>query len=188
MQKQPPAFVPLSPWEKAVRFMETAEAKDGVNYDAATAYAKDLWAEKVKIFDAVDSKADGVIRYLGGGVALFTLGVLAKVDHDNYLVALAAVPAVLCAVVAVGLASFARRPTDVPALPTVEAVKACVDHYEDEDKAKGALLGQWHLACEGMRLVGCAKAYWLEWAVKFYCAAIVLLVFPLGVAILMNVR
>jgi hypothetical protein len=84
MKKPAPAFVEKNPlYEAAKRFRDNPDPKDGVNYSWVSEYAKALWEYRNGVFDKLDEKSESIIKYLGGGTGLFTLGVLAKIDAGN---------------------------------------------------------------------------------------------------------
>jgi hypothetical protein len=56
------------------------------------------------------------------------------------------------------------------------------DECKEENRAMGAFLGHWNLACEDMRLACLRKARCLAWATWFYFAALVLIGLPLVVS------
>jgi hypothetical protein len=69
--------------KRAVEFMHESTAKDGVEYKWVWEYAKELWELRSKVFNVLDDKADGIIKYLGGGTGLFAIGLLAKADSTS---------------------------------------------------------------------------------------------------------
>jgi hypothetical protein len=166
-------------YRRAVSFMQNLQAKEGIDYGWVFEYAKSLWTERNSEFAALDNKADAIIKYLGGGLGLFSVGVLAKVDVSNAYLIFWALPAVVCAIISLFLAAWARKPSAAPALPPVEAAVNYAEEDKDEKKAHMAFLGQWNLICESHRLINLSKAWKLEQATYFYCAALGLLTLPL---------
>lgn len=175
-------------YRHAVAFMQNLQAKEGIKYDWVLDYAKSLWAERLSEFTALDNKADAIIKYLGGGLGLFSIGVLAKIEPANAYLILWAIPAVACAVVSLSLATWARKPNPAPALPPVEAAISYAEEDTDSEKARMAFLGQWNLVCEAHRLINLEKARRLGLATWFYCLALGLLILPLVLAAISNYR
>jgi hypothetical protein len=142
----------------AVAFMEAVAARPEIDYKWVSDYAKSLWEHRLKLFAVLDDKADGIIKYLGGGTGLFALGVLAKVDSSTAYIAWCTMPAVLLALCSIGLAMWSRRPRLSAGLPSVKNAIDYANNLPKESEALGAFLGQWNLACEDMRLVCARKA------------------------------
>jgi hypothetical protein len=163
----------------AVSFMQGLQAKEGVEYSWVFDYAKALWAERSGEFTSLDNKADAIIKYLGGGLGLFSIGVLAKVDVSNAYLVLWTMPTIVCAVASIFLAAWARKPNPAPTLPPVEAAISCAEEEKDDKKSRTIFLGQWNLICEGLRLANRDKAWLLELATLFYCLALALLALPM---------
>jgi hypothetical protein len=179
-----PAFVVNdSAYKQALEFMKYVGPKQGAEYGWVFDYAKILWEYRNRVFVSLDEKADSIIKYLGGGTGLFALGVLAKVDGSNWYIAVAAMPAVACALLAILFAILARRPSAFPGLSTVETAKDYADAEESSSAALAGFLGQWNLACEAVRLICQRKASRVEVAAWFTYAALVLLAIPLLVAV-----
>jgi hypothetical protein len=179
-----PSFVAKSEaHQRAHAFMENSTAKEGVDYKWALDYAKGLWEYRNKVFAGLEEKAESIVKYLGGGTGLFTLGAIAKVDPSNVAVALCSIPAVVCALVAVGLALWSKIPGPFPGLPTVENAKRYADEHPTETGAIAAFLGQWGLLCEDARLSCERKARRVELAGWTAFGALSLLLVPLAVAI-----
>jgi hypothetical protein len=165
--------------QAAVAFMQTVEGKEGVDYQWVFDHAKLLWEDRQKTLSDLDAKADGIIRYLGGGTALFTLGVLARVDASVTYLVWWSLPAVACALISIVLALLARKPQFFPSLPPVENAK---EYAEKESAPLPAILGQWHLACVDATIACEKKAFYVEWATRFYFLSIASLALPIIVA------
>jgi hypothetical protein len=171
--------------QKALAFLSEAKPKEGVEYGWVGDYAKDLWAHRLAVKAVLDEKAEAIIRYLGGGTGLFALGVLAKVDSSNVYLAACSIPAVVCALAAIGVAIWSRKPTAYPNLPTVQVAKEeYADVFKVPSPAVGEFLGQWNLACESARLVSLDKARWVERAYYLAYASMLFLLLPLFVAVI----
>src|SRR5579884_3270143 len=151
--------------KQAVAFMENFHAKEGVDYSWIIDYAKLLWDERNAQYKMLDEKADSIIKYLGGGLGLFSLGVLAKVDPANAYLIIWALPAVICALLSLYFATKARGPNPVPTLPPVETATS----YAEKEKWQADFLGKWHVACEDFRVANRDKVRLLEWGTWCYC-------------------
>jgi hypothetical protein len=160
----------------AVAFLRAPKTPNG-DIEWLAEYGKDLWTDSKAIFARIDDKADSIIKYLGGGTGIFALGVLAKVDATTAYLVFCCLPAIVCSLISVFLATLARRPRGVPSLPSVENAM----RYAEMDGIKGEVefIAQWNLACTDMKLVCLRKAHLLELATWLYVAAIGFLVLPL---------
>ena len=173
---------------EARAFLNSVTPKPGVDYTVALEHAKSVWEGEQKAYELLEAKADSIIRYLGGGTTLFTLGILSKIDASNYWIAVAALVPIAMALVAIRFAVRAMTPAPAPSLPSVQTVKEVyLDATDSEMEAVGALLGQWNLACVDMRLVNELKAQHVTTATAFYFGAIVSLTAPLLAGILLGV-
>lgn len=169
-------------YAQALAFMKAVQAKEGVEYDWVIEHAKDLWDERRKHFASLDEKADSIIKYLGGGLGLLSVGILAKVDANNAYLVGWTLPAVVCAIASLFLAAIARKPNSVPTLPPIDAAVGYAEEGKEKKEAQAIFLGQWHLICEGQRLANRRKAQWIVWATFFYCLALAFLILPLAFA------
>lgn len=165
---------------KALDFEERIQPIEGVDYEWAWDYAKGAYDRLATIYSKLDEKADGIIKYLGGGAGLFTIGMLTNLDKIPAAYLAWSIPAVIVAVLSVIVANLARKPNDSSLPPSVESAFRYADSFNKT--AKASFLGQWHLACEGMRLAVETKALRVTWATWLYVASIALLLVPLVIA------
>ena len=173
--------------EQAVEFMHQFQPKEQVDYGWVLEYAKIVWAERTAEFTSLDNKADAIIKYLGGGLGLFAVGVLAKIDPNNAYLVLWTLPAIVCAISSVFCAAWSRKPTETPTPPPIEAAILYAEGEGDKPgesiRSRAAFLGQWNLVSEDHRIVNEMKAVWLERATWLYCVALGLLTLPLLAAV-----
>jgi len=169
-------------YREAELFKGEIEPKEGVDYTWVWEYAKDTFQRSESIYKELDEKANDIIKYLGGGTGLFTLAVLANVQHENRYVILAAIPAFLLALISIALAVRARQPNPTTQPPDIRSALQFADDYKDGDKARSKFLGQWHLTCVGMDLAIRAKVLRIQFATKFFLWTVVSLAIPLLVA------
>ena len=159
-------------YDAAKTFQKNIEPQDGVEYAWVWAFAKDQYARLESICKGVDEKANDILKYLGGGAGLLTLAVLANVTARNYYVFLLAVPSLVLALISIAFAAKARRPIKTLVPPDVKGAFEYASYYKKESTAMAAFIGQWHFACEGLRLVTEAKAARVKVATSFYVWAI----------------
>jgi hypothetical protein len=168
----------------ALAFMQQARAKDNIEYKWVYDYGKDLWEYENSHFESFNERADSIIKYLGTGTGLLALGLLAKADHTNVHILWWSIPSLICALVAIGLAACSKRPFDVPSIPAVKQAKEYADGYATERESIAAFVGQWHLACEKMKLASDKKADAFDLSLKLYIWAVVLLLLPVFAALI----
>ena len=184
----PPKFEDNPVYQKAEAFQESIEPVEGADYDWVWDYAKDVYDRLSKVYKDLDDKANDIIKYLGGGAGLFTLGAIANVNKDNAGLMLSALPALACALLSIFFAVLARKPNENRTQPSVFSAFRFAGHYldgdaEDSKKAKAIFLGQWHLTCEAMGLAVDLKSRRVTWATWTFLLSIVLLLVPFIVAI-----
>lgn len=174
-------------YQAAIEFMKTVRPKDGVDYDWVSEYAKKLWDYRINMWTILDGKADSIIKYLGGGIGLLTLGVLAGINEGNaYLVAWT-IPAIAAALGSIIFATRVKLPVTLSAPPPIR--QAVREYAETEKKAQTAsanFLGQLDVVCEGIYLDCRRKADLLVQATRCYATAIVLLLLPVMAAVWAN--
>lgn len=169
-------------FQSAVHLVREIEPGDEIDYGWVCEHAALVWQDCDKSWNDLDAKADGIIRYIGGGTGLFTLGVLASVNPNNVLLIVWAIPAVICGLASILFASMARKPSWRPSPPEItEAINYVHDTEKDQPQAR--FLSQWHMACVAMRIVSNKKATLIEVSTWLYLAAIALLLLPVLVAI-----
>jgi Type II secretion system (T2SS), protein G len=170
-------------YRNAKDFLSNSVAVQGVNYKWVADYAKYLWEDYNNDYSAMDEKAESIVKYLGGATGLLIIGVLFKVDAANSYIAISTIPAVICSLIAIGLALMAKQPAPFPRLPSIQQTKTYSDYHKEESPAVGAFLGQWNLACETARLICDCKAGLLKKTMIAAFSSLVLLLVPLVVAI-----
>ena len=167
-------------YQEALAFKDRAEGIEGKDYDWVCNYAETVYGQLMATRDALDDKANDVIKYLGGGAGLFTLAALMTVKPENIGVFCWALPSFLCALISVFFAVRAREPSDVAYPPTIKTAVEYIEHFADGQTALGAFLGQWHAACEGMHIVVGHKAELVTLSIKAYFWTIFLLLLPVA--------
>lgn len=174
----------------ADKFQREFAPKGGVEYGWAEAHAKELYLHYRQVLKNIDDKATVVINYLASGAGLFTLGSLAGVAAAKVppVAAWAALPAMLCAVVAIVFATLARYPRRLFPPGGADQVAAVAEHFGTEKAARdsGVMLAHWHLLTALLRRPLAAKAWNLEAANWLFVAAIALLLLPLVVGLIVG--
>ena len=161
------------PYQEAAQFRRQFEPKDGVDYKWVLEYAKESYDRLERTYRYLDEKADAIIKYLGGGTALVTLGALASGNRPSVLVSALFLPFLLCAILAVLFAAVARLPTFHPSPPRVKSMIEYAEAFGE--KAEKYVIANLHECCEGLEPVNDAKARKVKLASRFYLYALVAL-------------
>lgn len=130
-----------------------------------------------------DSKAETVIRFLGGGFGLITFAALASIDQNNMMLFLATAPSIVAAIAGVLFATAARWPSHFSRPPSVSVVS---DLKQTDKYGQAVLIPILHVAETRLRIINRRKSKWLRWAYGSFATAIVLLALPLIVALAKN--
>ena len=173
-------------YKAAMKFKETFEPKVEHDYSWVLNYAESIYSRLETTFRELDSKADSIIKYLGGGGGLLTLGAIAGVSQQEissmtYLI-LWGIPPAVFAMVSIVFAAIARSPTRTHHPPSVEGAVKYAEHFKDKS-AEAAFLGQWHVTCEGMRLAAQRKSWWVKYSTLGFAGAVAALILSLGAVV-----
>ena len=153
----PPSQVFTDPdYVAAYEFKNTFTPTDGKDYAWTVDYAKFTFAQLQHADETLDRKAESIMRTLGGGSGLLSLGAVLNLSKIGTAPAFAIAAALLLALLAVLAAAWVRVPRNVLLPPSVAWALSYVDAY---DKSQERFLAQWHLACEATRLSIRAKAW-----------------------------
>ena len=175
---------------EAVNYFQTFEPDPRVDYTPTVAYMKDLHERLQSTDRLLDEKADSIIKYLGGGSAVITVGALFSLKTDSrqamYLgavIVLTLLPSLVYAIAAIVCAVAVRRPRGSTTLPDVPfAIK--VAHFYRKEFVD---INQWlilHPMNEAMLFRNFQKAKEVERAHRNYTRAMSALAVPvLSVAV-----
>jgi hypothetical protein len=180
-----PSWITSAPeYQEAKHFKENIKlAQNADHYKWVWEYAAAEYERRLSVWSILDEKADTIIKYLGGGTGLFTLGALASIREGNAILIGLAIPAVVTALFSVLLSLVARIPRPTGSPPSVKGAFEFADTYGSDEEAKAIFLGQWHQTCETMQVVNGRKAMLIVWSTWLYLAALFLLLLPLIVAV-----
>ena len=143
-------------YQKAHEFKNTFSPKQDVDYDWIEDYARLIYDRFDQADQTLDAKAESIIKVLGGGTGLLTLGAIINLPKLGLPVAIGLAISILLALVAITFAAWVRLPRQTFLPPSVGWAMSYADWYRDDARRK--FLAQWHLACEGVRLTVRAKA------------------------------
>lgn len=172
--------------QDAIKFKNTFEPSDEVDYDWILDYAKDQYDHYVSVYRALDEKGSSIVGYLGGGAGLLMLGALTAVSAGQIhpLVILYVLPSVFLSLASLCFAAKARQANWTVTPPSVEGAVLYAEYFQPALKARAAFLGQWYLSITVMREVISSKAWWVNRAIWLFVASVVALVLPLAITVL----
>ncbi len=172
---------------EAVEFWKSFSEKDGVEYDGVITYARELHERYDKTEKLLEAKAESVIKYLGGGSALLTLGALASLRTDTREACIVGATAIfsllpsLCfAVAAISAAINVSMPRAAATLQTVEFAVSMAEYHKTKKKAELDLMLLLHPICETLHYRNLKKAQFVELAQRKYIWAMRCLLIPLA--------
>jgi len=170
-----------SEYQAANEFKAVYQPKYDCDYTWVKQYAEFNFKQLMAANEQLDSKADSFIRVFSGGSGLLSIGASLKIADVSFWLALSWGLALIFSVGAVVIAACVRLPKNTFLPPSVAWALAYFDDYGE--KAGGnRFLGQWHLACEGIRLSNARKAYGVSLAIKSGMFSIIILALSFAVA------
>jgi len=127
-------------YKAALEYYQKFKHQEGVEYGTALEYARSLFDRYDKADKGLDEKADSIIKYLGGGSALITIGTLLSIKPDsplNLIFALVAlvclVPSIHAATRALHYAIMARKPRASATLPSVKFAVEMAEYHKTKE-------------------------------------------------------
>ena len=178
---KPDKILEHNDYQRAVEFKEGFTPKEGCDYKWIWSYAEQLLERLETTYRELDGKADSIIRYLGGGVGLLTIGAIASISKDNAFVVGWTIPSFLTALAAIWCAARARTPSSTQIPPPIDGAIKYAEAYSEE--AQSTFLAQWHLVCVGARIAILAKASYVQWATGLFFVTVAGLSLPLFAAV-----
>ncbi len=176
-----PDVVRIEQWQREF------SPKDGVDYKWVEEYAKQQFDALKKMFDDLDGKATAIINYLTSGAGLFTLGTLAALFSAKVAswAIVCAIPSVLCAIIAVGLAAWTRKPRNVFTPPPPDQMVDMAEHFSSDETERGRalMIPIWYLCSTLLRQEIALKGKYLNLATWLMIATVASLLIPLIVGI-----
>jgi hypothetical protein len=161
------------------------DENEKVDYSPVVDWSKELWSALERTETALDEKADAVVKYLGGGTALLSLGVLFGVKLDTSraslfaLITLAsAAPAILCAIRAISFAIAGRNPSESATLTKLDKAIEIANYYKKKEYIEINLWLMLHPVSYVLLQRNGYKAELVQKAYLYYERALKLLVIP----------
>lgn len=146
-------------YAKAYEYKNQFQPKDDADYGWVSTYAVFIYNQLQAIETSLDSKAESIIKLMGGASGLLSIGAIINMDKlaalngpTRFWIAIS----LIIALFSVGLAIWARVPRNTVLPPSIAWALEYVEGYESQSESR--FLAQWHLACEGIRLSNRAKS------------------------------
>jgi hypothetical protein len=156
----------------AMKFKTVFAPDKEQDYKWVIQHAKDLYAGMHSAFNDLDSKADAIIKYLGGGATFVTIAALLTVTPDTAPVLYFLGFAFALAIASIWFAMKARQPTAIPSPPSLEDAAKYVAFFKEHAES-AYVVGIWHPCCVGLRVKNGEKASNVTRAGKFFIASLV---------------
>jgi hypothetical protein len=159
-------------YRRANVFKDRFQPRDDVDYAWIQTYSREVYSRLEQADQTLDTKAESIIKLLGGGTGLLALGALINAPKIGILPVICICAALLAALFAIFSAAWVRVPRESFLPPSIAWAISYAHRYA---KPADQFLGQWHLACEGMRLAVLAKAAGVRLATWLAVTAILFL-------------
>lgn len=172
-------------YKKALEEYRQFEEKADVDYAPVIEYARDLHDRYEKCDELLDEKADAIIKYMGGGTALFAFGAIISIKTDDprsralaITLLTALLPSLICAVFAVLMAIWVRTPRSVAYLADVGWARRMAEFHKTKPEFELHTYLMLSPICEAAHFRCLKKARWLSFAHYGYMGAMLFLVAP----------
>lgn len=166
-------------YQKALDYKNNYESNDKIDYGWIWHYAEKQYEELERINSVLDSKAEAIIKNLGGGIGILTVAVGAFGSLEG----LGPIQLFLCstplmfATVSIAFAVYSRSPRFTPSPLTI---REAIDYAEYFDKkSRSTFLSQWNLACVGRDISNSNRAKHVWLAYFFFMFSVIFLAVPL---------
>lgn len=157
-------------YQEAIKFAQTYEPKADRNYDWVIAHSIEEYKGLEHAVEALDSKADGLLKYLGAGTVIVTLAISSS-NFGTWASAWQMVPCVTFLGLAVFFAARARAPEKTPTPLHTNKAFGFADTYEPAE-AKASFAAMTGAASIGLTLVISEKAKLIRKAYWWFVLAI----------------
>ncbi len=173
-------------YKEAMERANTIKPEEAIDYEWVLEYSLNCYTRLSQAVDAIDEKAEAIMRYLGGGVAIFSLAGSWLSLYANRGIGLVLLPSILFAIRALHLALKARAPALNPFPPAGKRAYDYATHYRPKDQAFARLSGLVDAASVACSLSLELKGARVRGSMNYFFWAIVLLIPALIAAILIN--
>jgi hypothetical protein len=170
-------------YANAYEYKDQFQPKDDADYGWVSTYAVFIYNQLQAIETSLDSKAESIVKLMGGASGLLSIGAIINMDKLialNGPTRLSIAFSLIIALFSVGLAIWARVPRNTVLPPSIAWALEYVEGYESQSESR--FLAQWHLACEGIRLSNRAKSICVRIASWMGLASVLLLAISFFIA------
>lgn len=168
-------------YRRAYEFKDNFVPKGDRDYDWVADYARFTYDQFQNADDTLDKKAESMMRLLGGGSGLLSLGAIVNLSKIGFATSVTLSIALFLALCAVAAAAWVRVPRNTTLPPSIAWALEYVGAYDKQSRDR--FLAQWHLSCEGMRLSLRAKAWGVTVATWLGVASVVAVALSFFVAL-----
>ncbi|MBI3404738.1 MAG: hypothetical protein HY046_04705 [Acidobacteria bacterium] len=161
-------------FQEAMKFAREYEPRSDVTYDWVVAHSSEEYKRYVALVDGLDSKADGLLKYLGAGTASFTLAI--SIPAGGLLDAWRFYPGLVFLVLSLFFAARARSPEKMPQPLTTTSAFKYADSYE-KDIAQASFSAMTGAASVGLLVAAGEKGALVRKAYWWFVAAVSWIVF-----------
>lgn len=142
-------------------------------------YGKQEYDRIYDTFNKLDEKANEIIKYLGGGTALVSVGTLIALKPDSLSLIYWIIPSFLASLASITYAFLARAPMRYDTPSKVCGFLKLAIHIKDVDKATGMMAPVWDVLIKKATLINEFKGKLIKRSYLWYITAIGLLILPL---------
>ncbi len=184
-------FTNTEDFKSAESYYQQFVIDNNVDYVQVSAYAQKLHEAYEDQDQNLDHKADLVIKYLGGGSAIITIGALLSLKTDTWqtcfigsVILLSLVPSLWQAVLAIKSAISVVHPRFLSFLNPISYAVDIANYHKKSDAISIKLWLQLHAICESYQFRNIQKAKLVADAFKYYLRSIYCLSIPIGTVLL----
>ncbi|MCK4324211.1 MAG: hypothetical protein KAW89_06745 [Armatimonadetes bacterium] len=169
-------------YKRAQGFNKYFTPREEMKYDWLYDYARSEYERLAQTSEYLDAKAGTLIHYVsafsGAAAVAFAYQALAT----DWSLGLCVLPSFFLAILAVRHGAIARRPISQPFPPALRVAIQCT-HSHKKPTAKFAT--EFELATQGLIVITSQKAGHVAWATGLFLASFILLLLPLGGAVVL---
>ncbi len=118
-------------YREAEKFEQEIQPEKEVNYDWVWDYACETHNHIWERCKELDNKANDIIKYLGGGVGLFTVGTIANISSQNAWLVVWTIPSFFFSLASILFAVLALKPNPVKLPPSVESAYKYANFHKE---------------------------------------------------------
>ena len=177
-----PKNIRLNPdYARAHRFKNAFIPQEGVDYGWVRTYVRESYGKLEQADQNLDNKAESIIKLLGGGSGLLSIGAIVNLSRLSGWVAVCLLISLVFALAGIVFAARVRVPSQTFLPPSIGWAIRYAEVYKGA--AEDTFLAQWHLASEGTRLALRVKSAWVKYATWLAVATLITVALSFVVAL-----